>query len=104
MADLEERQREMRDRMKREGNAGSKKQTKIRVPTSTVKVSDSPELEALKKRILALETENKALRAESKQLRRQKSIVVERPREESYDERLREQRHNFFKYSNLRRY
>jgi hypothetical protein len=60
---------------------------------------DSPEVLRLKSQISALITENN-------RLRQQKTIVVERPRgqDEPYRDSVKEQQHNFFKYSNARRY
>ena len=86
----------------RERNSGNK-QKKTKSFSGSVRViseeSDSPEVRELKEQIRALETENQRLRQQVNELSKQSSI-----REPSYDEKLREQRHNFFKYSNLRRY
>ena len=64
----------------------------------TVKSSDSGDVNALKERVIQLEAENKSLR---QQLARKSSTVAESSR--SALDSGREQRHNFFKYSNFRR-
>jgi phage shock protein A len=65
----------------------------------TVKSSDGEGLDAIKKRIAELEADNKGLR-------QQFVTMSSRPAEpsRSSEESVRQQRHNFFKYSNTKRY
>ena len=65
----------------------------------TVKCSDGEEVSALRKRIAQLEVENKNLR---QQLAAMSSGEAQPSR--SLEDSMRQQRHNFFKYSNVRRY
>jgi hypothetical protein len=67
---------------------------------------DSPEVVRLKKRIAELKEQMSALQLENSRLREQKTIVVERSRgqERSHGDSVKEQQHNFFKYSNARKY
>jgi cell division protein FtsB len=65
----------------------------------TVKSSDGDDVEALKKRIAQLEAENESLR----QRLTLTSTRLGEPSRSSEDS-VREQRHNFLKYSNLRRH
>jgi F0F1-type ATP synthase assembly protein I len=65
----------------------------------TVKASDGEDVNALRKRVAQLEAENKSLR---KELAARNSRVTDPPR--SSGDSVREQQHNFFKYSNARRY
>ena len=100
MDNLEERQREMR-----ESNLAAGKKNKTGQVSSPAKKAGEPQdvgalkdqIEKLQKHVLTLEAENQRLRAE-------KTIVVERPSQKSSEDSVREQRHNFFKYSNVRRY
>ena len=98
MKNLEARQREMRER----------NQIKRISPEPTfsepVVAEDSPEVVRLKKRISDLEIRVLSLEKENRELREQKTIIVERAPQKSYEDSVREQRHNFFKYSNARRY
>ena len=98
MKDLETRQREMRGRnqIKRISPAPALSEPEA--------VGDSPEVLRLKRRISDLEIRALSLEKENRELREQKTIVVERAPQKSYDDDVREQRHNFFKYSNARRY
>jgi hypothetical protein len=100
MDNLEERQREMRER----NSAGSKRKQTITGSHPASKLGDTSELRALKKEIAKLERRVLALEAENQRLRAQKTIVVERDAQKSSGDSIREQRHNFFKYSNARRY
>lgn len=65
----------------------------------TVKFSDGEDVGALRKRIAQLEAENKSLR---QQLMAMSSRAAEPFR--ASEGSVRQQQHNFFKYSNLRRY
>jgi dGTPase len=90
MDSLEDRQREMRERNL------AKKTTRV-ISEPRVQIDDTPE--ALKKRIAVLEKRLLELQTENQRLRQEKTVVIERPQpQKSYDEELREQRHNFFKY------
>lgn len=100
MDNLEDRQREMRER-----NTRNKREKGLAQP-ETAAQDDSPEVLRLKKRISELKEQVCALQVENSRLREQKTIVVERSRgqEKSYGDSVREQQHNFFKYSNVRKY
>jgi hypothetical protein len=66
---------------------------------SEIKLTEAGELVARKKRIAQLEATNKNLR------RQLASTNCQAPSPSpSSDDSVREQQHNFFKYSNLRRY
>ena len=93
MKNLEDAQREMRER-----NARKKLEEDLVQPEIAAS-EDSPEVLRLKRQISALITENNRLRQE-------KTIVVERPpgQDKPYRDSVKEQQHNFFKYSNARRY
>ena len=93
MKNLEDAQREMRER-----NARKKLEEDLVQPEIAAS-EDSHEVLRLKRQISALITENNRLRQE-------KTIVVERPPEQDkpYRDSVKEQQHNFFKYSNARRY
>ncbi len=94
MNDLEQRQKEMRERNKR---AKTKELAAREDPVQ--KDTRSDELTVLRRRVSELERENANLRRE---------LLVSRQypvaREKSYEEQRREQQHNYFKYSNIRRY
>lgn len=66
---------------------------------SSAQLNGSENIVALKKRISKLEQENKSLREQIAAL----TASANRP-VESYRNSVREQQHNFFKYSNIRRY
>jgi hypothetical protein len=100
MDNLEERQREMRER----NSAASKRKQPVVASIPAIKLADLPEVHALKIQIAELERRVLALEAENQRLRVQKTIVVERTAQKSSDNSIREQRHNFFKYNNARRY
>jgi hypothetical protein len=100
MDNLEERQREMRER----NSAASKRKQAVAPAIPAPQIGDSSDVHALKKQIAKLEKRVLALEAENQSLRLQKTIVVERGTQKSGEDTVREQRHNFFKYSNARRY
>lgn len=98
MESLEDRQREMKKRI-------AKKDTVKSLPVrERTPPNDGPECSALKKQISELREQLSAMQAENQRLREQKTIVVERSRgqEQSSRDSVREQQHNFFKYSNAR--
>ena len=99
MKDLEDAQREMRER-----NARKRREEDLVHPEMAA--DDSPEVVRLKREISALQEEVMALQVENNRLREQKTIVIERPRGEDrpYRDSVKEQQHNFLKYSNVRRY
>lgn len=97
MPNLEERQREMRDR-----NARAKQQGPPTQPSDDHQLSGTPEVRALKDKIIGLEQRVHALEVENEQLRRQKTEIVERPTSTTLSDS--EQKHLFLKYSNVRRY
>ncbi len=68
-------------------------------PDSPNHIRNQGNVTALKKRISLLEAENTALREQVATLANGPSRPVQ-----SYRESIREQQHNFFKYSNARRY
>jgi len=82
----------------RERNA-RKKQEENLVEPGIATSNDRSEVLRLKQQISALITENN-------RLRQQRTIVVERPRGQGkpHTDSVNEQQHNFFKYSNARRY
>src|SRR5580693_6772336 len=93
-----ERDNDSRNQKMRERNA-RKNQGEDLVQPEIATSDDRSEVLRLKDRISALITENNRLRQE-------KTIVVERPRgqNKSFTDSVKEQQHNFFKYSNTRRY
>lgn len=100
MKNLEQHQREMRER-----NLAPNNPNEASVAATPHKLcEDSTDDATLRKKIAELENRILALEAENQRLRAQKTIVVERPVPKSYGDTVREQRHNFFKYSNARRY
>jgi hypothetical protein len=108
--ELDRRSAELQARMLAERNEqGLEKQPTIRARKSVakakqdddghiVKSSDGEGLDALKKRIAELEAENKGLR-------QQMVAMSSKPAEpsRSSEDSVRQQRHNFFKYSNAKR-
>jgi len=70
------------------------------IEEANVPKSENPsELDRLRKKVKGLEAENRELRSQVTTLQQQLQT-----REPSVDEQRREQQHNFFKYSNVRRY
>jgi hypothetical protein len=98
MKNLEARQREMRERSQ------SKRIAEPSLNSALEAEDDTPAVARLKKRISELEIRLLLLEKENRELREQKTIAVERAPRKSYEDTVREQRHNFFKYSNARRY
>jgi hypothetical protein len=111
--DLERRSAELKVRMLAQRNIGARKRPTdvlTRDSRSTAKQSgavtvpgeskstERAEVAALKMRISELEAENQSLR------RQLASTSYQAPTALSIRDSVREQRHNFFKYSNLRRY
>jgi hypothetical protein len=105
MNNLEKRQNEMRQRMKRQTKAKVIQESTPVVPRKVfAAISAQPPLDIskLQQHIHDLEAEISILRAENERLRTQKTVYVER--QKSGDELRREQQHNYFKYSNARRW
>jgi hypothetical protein len=100
MKNLEDAQREMRERNARKRRAEGLVQPEIAA------ADDSPEVVRLKPEISALKEQVIALQMENNRLREQKTVVVERPpgQDKPYRDSVKEQQHNFLKYSNVRRY
>ena len=100
MRNLEDAQREMRER-----NARKRREEDF-VQPEIAAADDSPEVVRLKREISALKKQVIALQMENNRLREKKTIVVERSRgqDKSYSDSVKEQQRNFFKYSNVRRY
>jgi hypothetical protein len=99
MKNLEDAQREMRER-----NARKRREEDFAQPEIAAS-DDSPEVLQLKREISALKEQVRGLRTENNRLR-QTTIVAERPhgQDKPYRDSVKEQQHNFFKYSNARRY
>lgn len=109
--ELERRSAELKARMLAQRNAGresfsavakskSVKKAMETTDSSAVELSDNDgDINALKKRITELEKENE-------RLRQQVAMLSTRTfgNDRSSTNSVREQRHNFFKYSNIRRY
>src|ERR1700722_4918529 len=100
MKNLEDAQREMRERHAR------KRREEDFVQPEIAAADDSPEVVRLKREISALKEQVIALQMENNRLREQKTVVVERApgQDKPYRDSVREQQHNFLKYSNVRRY
>jgi hypothetical protein len=79
--------------------AKRKSPTKQKQENSTSQLGSNEEVIKLKKRISQLEAQNKSLRHQITTL----TANANRPTQ-SYRDTVREQQHNFFKYSNIRRY
>jgi hypothetical protein len=110
--DLDHRSAELKARMIAQRNRDAQEKpstvTKSRSTTKamqrkdnsfTVESSEGDDVNALKKRIAQLEAENESLR--------QRLTLISTGRGEpsrSSEDSVREQQHNFFKYSNVRRY
>ena len=83
----------------RESGSSSKQAGKVKNTHGKIESTEVAEVAALKKWIAQLEAENQILR------RQLASTNYQAPSpSRSDDDAVREQRHNFFKYSNLRRY
>jgi hypothetical protein len=105
MKDLQREQREMRARMKRDTGATVKEQQTSLTEAHFQQDNGEPganDTKKLQKQIADLESENRELKAQIASLRRQKTVYVER--EKSGEDQRREQQHNYFKYSNARRW
>ena len=100
MKNLEDAQREMRER-----NARKRREEDF-VQPEIAAADDSPEVVRLKREISALNEQVMVLQMENNRLREQETIIVERVRGQGnpYRDSVKEQQHNFFKYSNVRRY
>ena len=98
MKNLEDRQREM---MKRNAQSPAKPTTP---PRDAGTGDETSEVAVLRRRIADLEGRLIALEAENNKLRAQKTIVVDRAPQKSNEDSVKQQQHNFFKYSNARRY
>lgn len=106
--ELEDRCREMKARVLAHRTAVSQRSTRARpLKNKVAKESPNPqdgndrldEIAALKEEIARLQSENRALRD---RLASQSAVSTQTSR--SSEDAVREQRHNFFKYSNVRRY
>jgi hypothetical protein len=100
MKNLEDAQREMRER-----NARKRREQDF-VQPEIAAADDSPEVVRLKREISGLKEQTMALQMENNRLREQETVVVERVRgqDKPYRDPVKEQQHNFLKYSNVRRY
>ena len=98
MKNLEDAQREMRER-----NARKRREEDF-VQPEIASADDSPEVVRLKREISALKEQVMTLEMENNRLR--ETFVVERVRgpDNPHRDSVKEQQHNFFKYSNVRRY
>ncbi|HEY3771102.1 MAG TPA: hypothetical protein VGN44_20690 [Candidatus Angelobacter sp.] len=109
MSKLEEQQSAMRERMKAQSKPKIQPKSKMK-KNSALSISHKPiaavqqssDVAKFSQQIEALKSENARLQAENEQLRSQKTVYVER--EKSHAESRREQQHNYFKYSNARRW
>ena len=96
---LAQRKAGVRERATDAGTQDSRSTVKqVAVPVES-KSAERAEVAALKMRISELEAENKSLRRQLASTNYQAP-----PPSRSSGDSVREQRHNFFKYSNLRRY
>lgn len=88
----------------RERNARNRREKDFAQPEIAAS-DDSPEVLRLKREISALKEQVTGLQTENNRLR-QTTIVDERPhgQDKPYRDSVKEQQHNFFKYSNARRY
>ena len=94
MKDLQEEQREMRERMRAAKPKEASAERRL-----CVEPSETKDLQKLLKQIKILEAENASLRRQLSELREQP-----RPREHSPQMSDSERRHLFMKYNNVRRY
>jgi hypothetical protein len=99
MKNLEDAQREIRER-----NARKRREEDFVQPAIAAS-DDSPEVLQLKREISALNEQVRGLQTENNRLR-QETIVAERShgQDKPYRDSVKEQQHNFFKYSNARRH
>jgi hypothetical protein len=95
MKNIEAGQREMRER-----NRKAERKDAIVESARSSSTDEVSELRALRKRVTALETENAELRMQIASSLKQPGHV----QGTSPEEQRREQQHNYFKYSNARRY
>lgn len=102
MKNLDDRQREMRERMVRQPKVEVEPNSAQPSPQRAVADLQPNAIPEMERRIASLEAQNAALRAENERLRRQKVVYVEH--QKSAEEERRERVHNFFKYSNARRW
>jgi predicted nuclease with TOPRIM domain len=101
-AEMKARMLAQRSRDEKEPSATSVRKSMTKGGQEDIRTEIQPsetEVETLRERMRELETEN--LR-----LRQQLALVANRgtPSSQASTEAIREQRHNFFKYSNIRRY
>ena len=101
MKDLQQEQREMRARMTSTTVKEKQKSTNKQLSHDNTDL-DANDIKKLQKQIDALESENRELKAQIESLRRQKIVYVETGK--SPEAQRREQQHNYFKYSNARRW
>ena len=108
--ELNRRSAELKSRMLAQKGGVQEKPSTVTKRKSTMKVTqhedsiavksdNGDDLNALKKRIAQLQAENESLR---QRLTLMSTRIAEPSR--SSDDSVREQRHNFFKYSNVRRH
>jgi hypothetical protein len=94
MKNLEAEQQKMRER-----HRAAKLSTRVAARATSKEACEVSELKVLQKRVKALESENEDLRMQIAALQRQ--APAQQP---SYEAERRKQQHDFFKYSNARRY
>ena len=83
----------------RESAARAKPSDRVSKVPGEISSTERAEVDALKKRIAQLVAENESLHRQLASINYQAPLPSR-----SNDDSVREQRHNFFKYSNLRRY
>jgi hypothetical protein len=92
-------QRKLRSAGARESSSRAKPSDRVANVPGEISSDERAEVAALKERVAQLVAENESLR------RQLASTNYQAPSpSRSNDDSVREQRHNFFKYSNLRRY
>jgi chromosome segregation ATPase len=94
MKNLEAEQQKMRER-----NRAAEQSKRVAASATSKETCEASELKALQKRVRALESENEELLIQIAALQRQ--APAQQP---SYEAERRKQQHDFFKYSNARRY